>query len=418
MSQNNNEPKSHDPYAALRYSNYRFYIGGWFIAMLGTRIQSVAIAWEMYQRTGEPLALGLAGLIQALPAMLLVLPAGYLADRFSRRRLVMISLGAMTLTSLSLAFLSFTEGPINVMYLLLLLDATAVTLGRPARIALVPRLVPAHDFPNAITWNISLMQISSVVGPALGGFILAVNLPITYLICAISSLIFLLFLTQLKLPKYEAESEPASWQTVLGGLTFVWQNKIILTIISLDMFAVLLGGAVYLLPVYAQDILQVGPTGFGWLQSAPAWGALITVLLMAYLPTMQRAGRGLLLAVASFGIVTIVFGLSQNFWLSWIMLFFTGVFDNISMVVRHTLMQLLTPDRMRGRVSAVTSVFVTASNELGGFESGLVAHWFGPVISVVSGGIGTIVVVIVTALASPKLVNYGALNETPDKMTR
>ncbi|MBV7330146.1 MFS transporter [Chloroflexi bacterium TSY] len=255
------------------------------------------------------------------------------------------------------------------------------------------------------------MQITSVVGPAIGGTILAISLPATYMVSALSSVIFLLLLTRLKLSEYVAHSEPASLRTVLGGLRFVWRTRIILTIISLDMFAVLLGGAVYLLPIYAKDILLVGPTEFGWLQAAPAVGALCMVLTLTYLPPLKQAGRALLLAVAAFGAATIVFGVSRSFWLSWGMLFLTGAFDNISMVVRHTLMQLLTPDRMRGRVSAVTSVFVTASNELGGFESGVVAHWFGPIVSVVSGGIGTIMVVLATASLSPELVRYGALDE-------
>jgi MFS family permease len=410
------EPERHDPYAAFAYPNYRYYIIGWFFAMLGTRIQSVAIGWEMYQRTGEALSLGFVGLAQALPAMILVIPAGYLADRFSRRWLVIYSLAGMTLTSLSLAYLSATQGSVNLMFLFLFLDAVAVTMGRPARSALVPRLVPSHVFPNAVTWNMSLMQISAVVGPAIGGFILIVNLPVTYAISALTSFIFLVFLTRLELPQYTAKSEPVSWQTVLAGMHFVRRKKIILTIISLDMFAVLLGGAVFLLPIYAEDILNVGPTGFGWLRAAPAVGAMLMALLMTHLPPMKHAGRTLLLAVAGFGAATIIFGLSQNFWLSLAMLFLTGAFDNISMVVRQTLIQLLTPDRMRGRVSAVSSVFVTASNELGGFESGLVAHWFGPVVSVVSGGIGTILVVLATGGLSPELLTYGALNDArPDE---
>jgi MFS family permease len=202
------------------------------------------------------------------------------------------------------------------------------------------------------------------------------------------------------------------WREMLGaGIQFIWKNKILLVMISLDLFAVLLGGAVYLLPIFATDILQVGATGFGWLRAAPAVGAFCMAVALIYLPPMRHAGRNLLLSVAGFGVATIIFGLSTSFWLSFAMLFLTGAFDNISMVIRHTLQQLLTPDPMRGRVSAVTSVFVGASNELGGLESGLVAHWFGPVFSVVSGGIGTILVVLGTAAASPELRAFGALHE-------
>jgi len=402
----------HDPYRAFRYENYRYYVIGWFIATLGTQIQGVAIGWEMYQRTGEALSLGLVGLAQGLPVMLFSIPAGFVADRFSRRYVVMTSLVGMSITSLALAFLSITQGSISLMYLLLFLDATAITLGRPARTALVPRLVPLHVFPNAVTWNMSLMQTASMVGPALGGFILIYNLPATYIISAVSSLLFAAMLTRLDLFKSDHRPEPATFKTVLAGLSFVWEKRIIFTLMALDMFAVLLGGAVYLLPIFAEDILQVGPTGFGWLRAAPAIGSFCMALTLAHLPPMQRAGRTLLLAIGGFGVVTIIFGISTSFWLSLAMLFMTGALDNISMVVRHTLIQLSTPDRMRGRVSAVSSIFVSASNELGGFESGLVAQWFGPIISVVSGGIGTIIVVLTAAWASPQLRQIGALDET------
>jgi MFS family permease len=408
----NDSNYKHDPYAAFRYSSYRLYVFGWIVALLGIRMQTVAIGWEMYQRTGEALSLGLVGLVLALPTMLLALPAGYLADRFNRRKLLILSLWAMTISSLGLTVFSYMQGSIVMMYILLFLDASAVMLGRPARTALLPQLVPPVIFPNAVTWNMSLMHIASVVGPALGGLVVAFNVPLAYLLCAASSLIFIFMLSGLRL--INPASKPvghASLRTLLAGLGFVWNARLILTTISLDMFAVLLGGAVYLLPIFAKDILQVGAAGFGWLQAAPAAGAFCMALLQAYLPPMKHAGRNLLLAVAGFGAATIIFGLSTSFWLSLAMLFLTGVFDNVSMVIRHTLMQLLTPDQMRGRVSAVTSIFVGASNELGGLESGLVAHWFGPVFSVVSGGIGTMIVVGVTALVAPQLRTFGALHE-------
>lgn len=401
----------HDPYAAFRIPAYRLYVVGWFIAMAGTRIQSVAIGWEMYQRTGEALSLGLVGLAQALPTMLLALPAGYLADRFDRSRLVMISLSAMTLTSLALAWLSYTQGPTSWMYVFLFLDAAAVMIGRPARVALLPQIVPSHVFPNAVAWNTSLMQISGVAGPALAGLVIVFSVPLAYVIAATSSLVFIVALSQFK---FNFDSKPtgnASFQSLVAGIHFVWNTKIILAMISLDLFAVLLGGAVYLLPIYAEEILNVGATGFGWLRAAPAIGAFCMAVTMIYMPPMQKAGRNLLWTVAGFGVATIIFGLSTNFWLSFAMLFLTGAFDNVSMIVRQTLQQLLTPDNMRGRVAAVSSVFIGASNELGGFESGAVAQAFGPVVSVVSGGIGTLIVVAVTAWISPHLRNYGALNE-------
>ena len=381
------------------------------LALIGTRIQSIAIAWEIYQRTGQALSLGLVALAQALPVISFALPAGYLADRFRRRHLLLLSLVGMTLTSLGLAVLSYTEGSITFMFVLLFLDTTAVTLGRPARMAIVPQLVPNAIFPNAIAWYTSLVQIASVLGPALGGFVVAVNVPLAYVLAAVSSVLSIVTFLGIELPPGPKEIERASLRTVLAGIEFVRNNRIILVIISLDLFAVLLGGAVYLLPIYAKDILQVGATGFGWLEAAPAAGAFCMALLLAHLPPMQRAGRTLLLAVGGFGLATIVFGVSTSFGLSWAMLFLTGALDNISIVVRHTLIQLLTPNNMRGRVSAVSSIFVSASNEFGGFESGLVAHWLGPVFSVVSGGIGTIVVVVITALAAPELLSFGALQD-------
>ena len=403
--------EKHDPYAAFRIPNYRLYVLGWFIAMLGTRIQSIAIGWDMYQRTGEALSLGLVGLAQALPTMLLALPSGYLADRFDRPRLVMISLVAMTCTSLGLAALSYAGGSNFWMYVLLALDASAVMIGRPARVALLPQLVPKEVFPNAVTWNTSMMQISGVLGPALGGIVIVYSVPMAYVITASTSLWFALNLWRFDFQPDERKSDTVSFQTLVAGIKFVRDAKLILTMITLDLFGVLLGGAVYLLPIYAKDILQVGEIGFSWLRAAPAVGAFVIAILMVYLPPMKKAGWGLLWAVAGFGVATIIFGVSTNFWLSFAMLFFTGAFDNVSMVVRQTMQQLLTPDEMRGRVSAVTSVFVGASNELGGLESGVVAQYFGPVLSVVSGGIGTLVVVAVTAWLSPSLRALGRMED-------
>lgn len=401
----------HDPYAAFRIPAYRTFMLGWLAATIGTRIQSIAIAWEMYQRTGEALSLGLVGGAQAIPSIFLALFAGYLADRFERRKLIMLSLVGMSITSLSLAVLSYIEGPIVLMYILLMLDTAAMILGRPARVAFVPQIVPASVLANAVTWEVSLMQISAFIGPAIGGFIIAYSIPSAYVLSALGSLGFIVLLIRLGVQAGGQTQEKANVKTLFAGVQFVWDKKILITIMSLDLFAVLLGGAVYLLPIFAEDILNVGATGFGWLQAAPSVGAFSMALLMAYLPPMKRAGRIMLWAIGGFGVATIVFGLSSSFWLSLVMLFITGALDNISMVVRHTLMQLLTPDNMRGRVSAVHSVFTGSSNQLGGLESGLVAHWFGPIVSVVSGGIGTIIVVLVTAALSPQLRAIGRLDE-------
>ncbi len=401
----------YDPYVAFRLPTYRLYVFGWLTAMVGTHIQSAAIIWEMYQRTGEALSLGFVGLALAMPTMILALPAGYLADKFNRRNLILVSLLGMTITSLSLACLSFIQGPTYLMYLILTIDAAMVTIGRPSRVALLPQIIPASVYPNAVKWNTSLMQIAVVFGPAIGGFIILYSVPVAYLLAAITSLAFAYLLWQMNIEPRKKRVGQVSIKTLLGGIDYLWQKPLLLAMISLDLFAVLLGGATYLLPIFAEDILQVGPRGYGILRAAPALGACCMACLLIYLPPMKRAGLSLLLNVAGFGVVTIIFGLSKSFWLSFAMLFLTGAFDNVSMVIRHTLQQLLTPDHMRGRVSAVTSIFVGASNELGGLESGLVAYWFGPIISVVSGGIGTLVVVIITAWVSPQLRYFGVLEE-------
>jgi MFS family permease len=401
----------HDPYAAFRQPPYRAYMGGSLLVQIGTGAQSVAIGWEMYQRTDQPLALGLVGLAQAAPMIALSLPAGYLADRFDRKNVLVASLLGASLISMALGLLSAGRGPIFLMYLLLFLDATVLTLGRPARTALLPLLVPREVFANAVAWRTSTQQIAAVAGPALGGFIVALNLPAAYAVSAGSTLLFAAFLARMTIPRGEGGAPEASLASVLAGVRFVFSQPLILSALSLDLFAVLFGGAVYLLPIYARDILRVGEEGLGWLRAAPAAGALCTALLLAHLPPMRRAGRNLLLAVAGFGVATILFGLSRSFWLSLALLFLTGACDNVSVVVRHTLLQLLTPDAMRGRVSAVSTIFIGSSNELGGFESGLVAQLFSPTVSVVSGGFGTLLVVAAMVDRSPELRRFGSLKD-------
>lgn len=387
-------------------------MAGWLVALIGTQVQSVAIGWEMYQRTGEALALGLVGLAQASPAVVLALPSGYLADRFSRRKVVVLSLAGMTVTSLCLGVLSYTEGSISWMYALLVTDATFATIGKPARSAFLPQLVPREVYPNAVAWSTSMMQLGLVMGPAFGGVIIVWCVSGAYFAAAAGSTIYALLLLRMDFSVTGSAKTETPTQALFGGLTFLRENRLVLTLMSLDMFAVLLGGAVYLLPIFAEEILQVGPEGFGWLRAAPAMGAFCMALTIAHLPPMQKAGWNLLLAVGAFGAVTIVFAISNFFWLSFAMLFLTGLFDNVSMVIRHTLIQLSTPDSMRGRVSAVSGMFVSTSNELGGLESGVVAHYYGPVFSVVSGGIGTIFVVIAMGIVSPKLRKQGALTKT------
>ncbi len=379
------------------------------LIQVGMGAQGLAIGWDIYQRTGAPLALGLVGGVQAIPMLLLSLPAGYLADRFDRRRVIALCMIGVALCSLGLAWVSAVHGPIWLMYLLLFGDALFMTLERPAGASILPTLVPKEIFENAMKWRSSMFQMSAMGGPALGALIVQWSIPAAYVTNSVFALSLIALVLPLRLQTRSTRVGAATWQTVLAGAQFVWNRKIVLATVSLDLFAVLLGGAVYLLPVFAKDILHAGVQGLGWLRAAPAVGAFLMAVLLAHLPPMRKAGRAMLLAVFGFGLATIVFGLSRNFWLSWAMLFLTGAFDNISVVVRHTLIQVLTPDAMRGRVSAVNAIFIGSSNEIGGLESGVVAQGFGPLISVISGGIGTLLVVILWSLIFPTLRRVGTL---------
>lgn len=405
----------HDPYAALRVSSFWRYLLGLLLIQIGMGAQGLAIGWEIYERTNQPITLGLVAGIQAVPMILLSLPAGYLADRFDRRRLMAVCLFGVAVCSLGLAWVSFRNGPITLMYLLLFFDATFATLQRPAGMSILPAIVPLELFESAIKWRSTMDQISGVAGPALGAFIYAWSKPAAYITNAVCALIFVSMLLTVQLRPYRAATGMITWRNVLAGVQFVWKRNVLLAAISLDLFAVLLGGAIYLLPIYAKDILHIGVYGLGWLRMAPAVGALAMALLLAHLPPIKRAGRTMLLSVAGFGVATIVFGLSTDFWLSWVMLFFTGALDNVSVVIRHTLVQLLTPDDMRGRVSAVNLIFIGSSNEIGGLESGIVAQRFGPIAAVVSGGIGTLLVVAIWAATFRHLRRFGALSSAVEK---
>jgi MFS family permease len=412
----NLESPPHDPYAALRFAAFAQYLIGWIIAVIGDQILEVAVGWDVYLRTGSAMSLGWVGLVSAAPIILLALPAGHLADRFDRRRILLISQLLRGLCVAGLAALSHYRGAVGAIYAVLLVAAVCMAVGWPARSAMMPHLVSPHAFANAVNWNSMAFQISAMAGPALGGLILHFSVPAAYIVAAICAAIFAVSLAGVRLRPVVVEREPATLKSLAAGVRFVVHTKIILATITLDLFAVLLGGATYLLPIFAKDILGVGAVGFGWLRAAPALGALAMGLTIAHLPPMKRAGRDMLWAVAGFGVATIVFGLSRNFWLSLVMLFLTGATDNISVLVRHTLVQVLTPDAMRGRVSAVNNIFVGASNELGGFESGLTARLFGPVVSVVGGGIGTIVVVLLTEVIWPQVRRFGSLlNAKPEQ---
>jgi MFS family permease len=410
----------HDAYAALRVQDFRRLLAGHLVSVLGTQMQTVGVGWQLYEKTSSAMALGMVGLVQVIPIIGLALFAGQIADRFDRRKVLMAATSLAAFSSFGLAVISAQGGSILLIYTLLFLNGVARSFQGPARSSLMPQIVPLPIFSNAVRWWVSGFELSAMIGPALGGALIALmkGTTLVYLGAGLSGLFFLTMLARLTKRPYVAESSSTSetkntnLRTLVAGVGYVRQTGILLAGMMLDMFAVLFGGAAALLPVYARDILQVGPTGLGWLQAAPSLGAVMTAIITTHLPPLKKAGRSLFLAVAGYGVATIIFGLSRNFWLSLAMLFLTGAFDNISVVVRQTLVTLLTPDEMRGRVSAVNGMFISASNELGRFESGTVAYFFGTVFSVVSGGIGTLIVVALVARLSPQLRRYGALDQS------
>jgi len=440
-------PTPHDPYAAFRIPAYRNYTIGGFISVIGRQMLALAVGFEVYRRTHSSTAIGLVGLVGALPVILLSLPAGQISDRLSRKWIILTTQLLLLVTSLGLALLSWENfalpdlaplaqadralyaiaaffgesegvvfGPeLPAIYLLLLVNGTARAFGWAARSPFVANLVPRVSLANAAIWNSSTFEIGTIVGPALGGFLIAFfGFPVVYLLDAVCSLVFIAFVLPIRYQQTRTEPHLHPLRDLFSGIRFVWRAKVILATITLDLFAVLLGGATALLPIYAEQILHVGPLGLGWLRAAPSFGAVVMALSLAHLPPMRRAGVAMLWAVAIFGAAIVVFGLSKSFWLSMAALIVTGACDNISVVVRHTLVQLLTPDSMRGRVSAVNNVFIGSSNELGAFESGVTAALFGPVISVVAGGIGTVCVVLGVAWKWPQIRQIGQLHQVAE----
>ena len=444
-----NTPSStHDPYAALRVRPFRAYLIGSFLALLGRQAVLAVAIWQVYQWTHSATALGLVGAVNVLPLLALSLPAGAIADRHDRRRLIALGTAVLAGVNVALAGLSlwhawvpdlaplrvansgiaalagiferqsdatlrFDEPALPLVYLLLLAHACARILIWPARSSITPLLVPSPTLGNAITWNTSAFEIATVTGPALGGFLIAyLGIPTVYALGAALEFAFLLVLarvTYLQPPQRAALRR--SWRDVLAGAEFIWRRKVILGASSLDLFAVLLGGATALLPVYADRILHVGPIGFGWLRAAPSLGAFAMAMWLAHRPPLRHPGRALLWSVAGFGAAIVVFGISEWFWLSLVALFLTGVFDNVSVVVRQSLVQLLTPDPLRGRVTAVNQIFIGSSNEIGALRAGLMSALIGPVGAVVWGGLGTIAVVIAVARFVPGLKTLPPLHE-------
>jgi MFS family permease len=419
-------PPSDDlgPYALLRNRNLVRYLVGRFIATAGHQMFTMALGWEIYERTHSAFALGLVGLTLILPMYALTLPAGHLADNHSRKRIVTLTVAIVAVMNLIFCLISLKQARIEFIYVSLVIVSSARTFMGAAMASFMPQLVERQHFSKAVTWNGGLFQLSSIVGPSLAGLIIGwaghKAWPV-YALNAGAALVFCALLSTVHIRQAAVVvKEKMTLASLLTGFRFVFSNRIVSGVITLDMFAVLLGGATALLPVFAKEILHTGPRELGFLQSALPLGAVVCSIYMAHRPPLQKAGPALLWAVVCFGLATIGFGLSHWFWLSFAMLFACGLADNVSVVVRHTLVQMLTPDEKRGRVSAVNNLFINTSNELGEFESGSVAHLLGPAIgntiavgamlSVVTGGIGTIAVVGVIAWLWPEIRRYGRLD--------
>jgi MFS family permease len=402
---------------ALRHSNFRYYLAVRVLTTTSSEMQAVAVAWQIYALTHRPLDLGLVGLAQFLPGILLFLITGQTADRFARQRILRVCCAGFALCSLLLLWFTWHGlHSIIPIYCVLLLNGTVRAFNGPAGQALVPLLAPQEDFPNAVAWNSSIFQAAAIVGPAAGGLLYGFTAsPVPVYACAAAEyLCALLLLGLIRVPAAKGGRPAASYSMALEGLRYIRRNKLILGAISLDLFAVLLGGAVALLPVYAREILHAGASGLGILRSAPGVGAIVMALALTRWPLRRHAGAIMLWCVCGFGVFTVIFGFSRNLTLSLAALAMIGACDMVSVIVRQTLVQLSTPDEMRGRVSAVNVVFIGASNEVGQFESGITAQWFGTVPAVVLGGLGTIMIVALWAWRFPALRRVNELARRPD----
>jgi len=393
--------------AAFRYPAFKLFALARFFSVAAIEMQSVAVGWQVYEITSRPLDLGLVSLAQFLPGILLFLVAGYVADRYERRKVLMFGYAGLALSSGLLAWIAQNRPhAVHPIYAVMLLVGVVRSLMSPAGRSIVPLLVAEEHLQNAVAWNATVFQAATILGPALGGLAYTfLRGPAVYAIAAATSLGGAMAMLSMRPRSQRLSGERASWTTTLAGLRYIWRRKLIRGSISLDLFAMLLGGAVALLPVYARDVLTAGPWALGLLRCAPGIGASTMAILLAYRPLRRRVGRTMLWCVAGFGAFTILFGISRNLTLSLVALALVGAADTVSVVIRAVLIQVATPDEMRGRVTAVEMIFIGASNELGGFESGVTAQWFGAVPAVILGGVGALVVTAVWAWAFPELRN-------------
>jgi MFS family permease len=403
--------EKHDAFAVLKVRDFRLFISFRFFTTIAIQMQSIIVGWQVYQLTKDPLSLGLIGLAEAVPFISIALFAGHVADRYNRKRIILwFDLVFLLGTCGLLMFTYFSKGMIMTfgilpIYIVVAISGIARAFIYPSTIALMAQMVPRELYTNSSTWNSTTWHIAAITGPAIGGLVYGFfGVKIAYISVIFFMLISILLLSIVK--KYiphPVEEKESLYQRLSSGIKFVFKNQVLFGTMSLDMFAVLFGGAIAMLPVFAAEVLNVGPQGLGFLRSAPMAGAVIMSLIIAYRPPMANAGRYLFIGVAGFGLSIILFALSKNFYLSLGLLMLSGMFDNISVIIRATTMQLLTPDEMRGRVASVNSIFIGSSNEIGSFESGVAAKLLGLIPSVIFGGGMTLLVVGLTAKFAPLL---------------
>ncbi len=399
----------------FRLRDFRYFLIARFLSILGHHMMIIVLSQAIYDKTHDPIHLGYIGLATFLPKFLFTLPAGHVADRFDRQKVVMVCRALEAIFSLSIAVACFWNlEPLILTYALLLVLGIAYAFDGPATQAIITQLVPTDRFAKAVSWNMIIFHTGMILGPVLGGWIFALGHGPFWAVFSVFVLrmVSTFLVSRVPSKKDHIVKSEISWESAMAGVRYVLNHRIILGAISLDLFAVLLGGATSLMPIFANDILKIGPSGLGILRTAPAVGSGLMAILMIWMPPMRRAGRAVFLSVAIFGLATIGFGVSTHLYLSLFLLFVMGAADMISVMVRQTLVQVETPPQMRGRVSAVNLIFIGASNELGEFESGLTAKWFGTVPAVVIGGTGTMLVAGLWAKLFPGLRKFGPLEKT------
>jgi MFS family permease len=406
-------PAPADARAAFTHPGFVLFEIARFLIVAAVEMQAVAVGWRVYEITKHPLDLGLVGLAQFLPGILLFPISGHASDRFNRRTVLSCCYAGFAVCfALLLALARSGLNSVAAIYVVLVLLGVVRSFNSTASRSILPLLVPEEHFPNAVAWNATVFQAATILGPSFGGILYAASHgpSLVYAIAMLTALGAMITTFRIKPEAKARPREPMTFKTVFRGLHFIWSRKLILGAISLDLFAVLLGGAVALLPVYAREILRTGPWGLGLMRTAPGVGAALMAILLAHRPLRGKSGPTLLWAVAGFGVFTIIFGVSRSLTLSLLALLLLGASDMVSVIIRATLVQLGTPDEMRGRVNAVDMIFIGTSNELGQFESGVTAQWFGTVPAVILGGVGTLVVIALWAWLFPELRQAGELD--------